>query len=91
MNYFEEYKSILKGFQKLLEKENYDVILDKMYDICGDYTKEPLRDRLIRNWNDYIELVNYVCSSNFNGRTIQGWIMFNEKAPNFSDLSCITI
>ena len=91
MNYFEEYKQILKTFQKLLEEENYDEILDEMYDICGDNTKVSLRDRLIRNRNDYIELVNYVCSSEFKGRTIQGWIMFNEKAPNFSDLSCITI
>ena len=91
MNYFEEYKQILKAFQKHLKVENYDEILDEMYDICGDNTKESLRDRLIRNRNDYIELVDYVCSSEFQGRAIQGWIMFSERAPNFSDLSCITI
>lgn len=91
MNYFEEYKQILKVFQELLEEENYDEILDEMYDICGGNTKESLRDRLIRNRKDYIELVKYVFSSNFKGRTIQGWIMFNEKVPNFSELSCISI
>ena len=91
MNYLEEYKKILKGFQTLLIEENFEIILDEIYDICGDDTKDSLRKSLIRNKDDFIELVDYIFSEDFTGRAIQGWIMISGQVPNFSELSCITI